>query len=93
MLRPTRPTKHRDTTAITATSPDIATIVTQVISGLSSSGIATTDIGRIAEAVTEVAKLGQSPEGQKTIQTWRDNAATFTSKIESGWNAFIGLFK
>ena len=71
---------------------DIAAIVAQVVTGLSSSGLATTDVGRIATAVTEVAKLLQTEQGQKTIESWRTNADTFAVKIAAGWSAFIGLF-
>lgn len=85
-------------TATTSPAIDPAALLAQVQSTLKSlqanPGLSvTTDVGAVANAIAELAKLAQTPEGQATLKQWRTDAVTAGAWISKAATAVMTWFK
>jgi hypothetical protein len=48
----------------------------------------TSDIGAVANAITEICKTLQTPEGQAGLKAWRENTAAFNGTLIKAWGGF-----
>ena len=68
---------------IPAIPPDVQAFITSLLSNVNVS----TDVGRVADAVTEICKVLQTTQGQAAIQQWIANTNSFNATVKSGWDA------
>lgn len=45
----------------------------------------TSDIGAVANAITEICKTMQTAEGQAGLKAWRENTAAFNGVLMKAW--------
>lgn len=73
--------------------PDLAGVLQKVQANVS----VTSDVGAVANCITEICKTLQTDEGQATMKAWRENSIAFNSALVKGWSSLTstvgGWFK